>query len=82
MPVPHPGGQNVGRPQVLEVGRSDNFIVTIKNRHDIPRDHPDFSANRYETFGPYTESQAKAVADRLVEVGYKVLIHQLELWPN
>ena len=81
MPVPHPGGQNVGH-QPVEVGPSDNFIVTIKQRHDLPRDHPDFGANRYETFGPYTEEEANAVADRIVAVGYRVLIHQLVKWPK
>ena len=80
MPVPHPGGQNVPHGPI-EKGPDDNWIVTIKHRHDLPKGHPDYNANRYETFGTYTEQEANAVADRLVAAGYRVLIHQLALWP-
>jgi hypothetical protein len=60
----------------------NRYIVTIQCRHDVPRDHPDYDANRYETFGPYTEPEAVRVADRIVDAGYKVLIHELSLWPK
>jgi hypothetical protein len=66
----------------MEKTNPNRWIVTIKNRHTVPRGHPNYNANRYETFGPYSEAEANAVADRIVMEGFRVLIHQLELWPR